>query len=66
MKIVGIENLGELAEKIGVRQDTFSSWLSGRWNPSFENLENLCRVLECTADDIMAYDRPKAMALAAM
>ncbi|MCB0117742.1 MAG: helix-turn-helix domain-containing protein, partial [Anaerolineales bacterium] len=34
----------------------FSSGLSGRWNPSFENLENLCRVLECTADDIMVYD----------
>ncbi|MCB0073778.1 MAG: helix-turn-helix domain-containing protein, partial [Caldilineaceae bacterium] len=34
--------------------------------PSWEKLNALCVVLECKVDDIVVYDRPKAMALAAM
>ena len=66
MSSVGILTLGELAERIDVTQETLSRYISGTYNPSWEKLDTLCAVLECKVDDIVVYDRPKAMALAAM
>ena len=62
----GIGTFAELADMIGVHPVTLSNWLTGKFDPEFRNLEKLCEVLNCRADDIIAYDRPKAMALAAM
>ena len=66
MSSVGILTLGELAERIDVTQETLSRYISGTYKPSWEKLNALCVVLECKVDDIVVYDRPKAMALAAM
>ena len=66
MRDRGIGSLGDLAESVGVAPQTLSGWLSGYFSPSFANLEKLCQILDCTADDILTYDRPKEMALAAM
>lgn len=64
MRDRGIANLGDLAELVGVTPQTFSRWFAGTWGPSFDNLESLCRVLDCTVDDLVVYDRPKDPALA--
>lgn len=64
MRAQGIANLGDLAGLIGVHSSTLSSWFSGRYDPTFENLGTICQVLDCTVDDLVVYDRPKDPALA--
>ena len=44
----------EIAKAIGVSKATVSQYLSGRAQPTLATLSKLCRVLDCSADDILA------------
>lgn len=63
MQRVGIKTYQELAAKAGIAPQTLSAWFRGRPFTS-DNLDALCRALECTPDSIITMD-PKAKALAA-
>ncbi len=43
----------EIAKAIGVSKSTVSQYLSGRAQPTLATLSKLCRVLDCSADDIL-------------
>lgn len=43
-----------IAEKIGVSKATVSQYLSGRAQPTLATLSKLCKVLDCSADDILS------------
>lgn len=40
----------EIAELLGVKQNTYSDWENGKTEPSFENLIKLADLLEVTLD----------------
>jgi len=40
-------SLYRLAKELGLPQQTVYSWANGRTQPSYENMDKLCRVLEC-------------------
>lgn len=62
MKRVGIRTFGELAERANVTPQTMSAWFRGTGFTS-ETLERLCRVLDCTPNDVLTIDpAPKAKA----
>ena len=42
----------ELADKIGVSQKTISSWEVGRSEPTMREVAKLCKVLDCTVEDL--------------
>lgn len=42
----------ELADKIGVSQKTISSWEVGRSEPTMREVTKLCKVLDCTVEDL--------------
>lgn len=42
----------ELADKIGVSQKTISSWETGRSEPTMREISKLCKVLDCTVEDL--------------
>ena len=42
----------ELADKIGVSQKTISSWEVGRSEPTMREIAKLCKVLDCTVEDL--------------
>ena len=42
-----------IAEAIGVSNPTLSQYLSGRIQPSLSTFAKLCKVLDCSADDIL-------------
>ncbi len=42
-----------IAKAIGVSKSTVSQYLSGRAQPTLATLSKLCRVLDCSADDIL-------------
>lgn len=43
----------DIASAIGVSRATISQYLSGRAQPSLSTLAKLCKVLDCSADDIL-------------
>lgn len=43
----------EIARAIGVTKPTVSQYCSGRAQPTLSTLAKLCRVLDCSADDIL-------------
>ena len=43
----------EIANAIGVSKATVSQYLSGRAQPTLATLAKLCKVLDCSADDIL-------------
>ena len=43
----------DIANKIGVSKATVSQYLSGRAQPTLATLAKLCKVLDCSADDIL-------------
>lgn len=43
----------DIASAIGVSKATVSQYLSGRAQPSLSTLAKLCKVLDCSADDIL-------------
>lgn len=46
-------NQGRLAEILGVRSATISSWNTGESDPSYDNLFHLARALGCSVDYLM-------------
>lgn len=53
-------NQKELSERIGVTPTTISAWEIGRNGPNRENVQKLCRVLQCRESDLWGdEDRPK-------
>ena len=42
----------ELADRIGVSQKTISSWEVGRSEPTMREVTKLCKVLDCTVEDL--------------
>lgn len=50
----------ELAKRVGVTYPTITSLYNGTSTSiKFEILEGICRVLECTPNDILVFDDPK-------
>jgi len=45
-------SLYKLAKEMGLPQQTIYSWASGRTQPSYENIDKLCAVLECSLDNL--------------
>ena len=43
----------EIAKAIGVSKATVSQYISGRVQPTLATLSKLCKVLDCSADDIL-------------
>ena len=55
----------QIAAELGVSRPTISQYLSGRIQPSLETFAKLCRVLNCSADDILGLKkRGKASSVA--
>ncbi len=55
MKRVRIKTIKELAARIGVSQQTMSAWFRGAAFTS-QNLEALCRELQCWPNDVLTLD----------
>ena len=49
----------ELAEKIGVTQNTISQWETGSRRPNIDMLVKLTEVFGCTADELLGIERKK-------
>ena len=43
----------EIADSIGISRATLSQYLSGRAQPTLATFAKLCKVLDCSADDIL-------------
>ena len=46
----------ELAERIGVKQESITQWENGKTSPKFERLAIIADALECTVDDLVRKD----------
>ncbi len=46
-------SLYKLAKEMGIAEQTVYSWASGRTQPSFENIDRLCGILECNVEDLL-------------
>ena len=46
-------SLYKLAQEMGLPQQTIYSWASGRTQPSYENLDKLCSILECNIEHLL-------------
>jgi transcriptional regulator with XRE-family HTH domain len=46
-------SLYRLAIELGVPQQTVYSWASGRTQPSYDNLDLLCDILDCGIGDLL-------------
>ena len=46
-------SLYKLAQEMGLPQQTIYSWASGRTQPSYENLDRLCAILDCNIENIL-------------
>ena len=49
----------QIAKELGVSKPTLSQYLSGRIMPSLVTFAKLCEVLDCSADDILMFDKNK-------
>jgi len=47
----------EIARQVGISKSTISQYLSGRAQPTLATLSKLCKVLDCSADDILGVER---------
>ena len=43
----------EIAKKVGISKPTLSQYISGKIMPSLPTFAILCKVLDCSADDIL-------------
>ena len=46
----------QLAEMIGVRQESITQWETGRTSPKFTRLADIAKALDCTVDDLVRPD----------
>jgi DNA-binding Xre family transcriptional regulator len=65
MDNAGYKSQTELAEDLGVASNTVSVWLRGGGVP-LARLGGLCRLLNCTPNDILVLDAPKTNAPASL
>lgn len=47
----------EVAEKLGVRRETVMSWESYKTSPDVSTVLKLCKIYNCTLDDIFLPDQ---------
>jgi transcriptional regulator with XRE-family HTH domain len=45
-------SLYKLAKELHLPQQTVYSWASGRTQPSYENMDRLCDILECSIGEL--------------
>ena len=43
----------QLAEMIGVKQESITQWETGKTSPRFERLADIAKALECSVDDLI-------------
>ena len=43
----------ELAEKLDVHENTVRRWETGKFEPRVNDIQNLCKVLKCTEDELL-------------
>lgn len=43
----------QIASELGISKPTLSQYLSGRAMPSLTTFANLCKVIDCSADEIL-------------
>jgi len=48
-----IRSQQQLANELKIKQSTISNWLSGRNNPNYEQLKNLCNFFNISADILL-------------
>lgn len=46
----------QLAEKIGVRQESVAQWETGKTAPRFDRLIAIAKALDCLVDDLIKAD----------
>lgn len=51
-KSIGLSQV-ELAEKIGVRNTTISSWETNRTEPTMKDVVKLCEIFDCKVNDLV-------------
>ena len=61
MERAGYSTQNEFAEALGVSRQALSLWMRGR-GLQLGNLAEICRILDCTPNDILVLDAPKAHA----
>ncbi len=52
-------SLYRLAKELGLPQQTVYSWANGRTQPSYDNMDKLCRVLDCSIGELFEADMQK-------
>jgi transcriptional regulator with XRE-family HTH domain len=45
-------SLYRLAKELGLPQQTVYSWANGRTQPSYDNMDKLCDVIECAIGEL--------------
>lgn len=50
----------QLAEKIGVKQESVTQWETGKTAPKFSRLAQIANALECSIDDLVRSDEEKS------
>ena len=45
-------SLYRLAKELGLPQQTVYSWANARTQPSYENMDKLCEIIECTVGEL--------------
>ena len=45
-------SLFKLANELNLTHQTIYGWAKGRTQPSFENMDKLCRILDCKIEDL--------------
>jgi len=43
----------EIADTVGIARATLSQYLAGKAHPSLQTFARLCKVLDCSADEIL-------------
>jgi transcriptional regulator with XRE-family HTH domain len=49
-------SLYRLAKELGLPQQTVYSWASGRTQPSYDNMDRLCDILDCAVGELFESD----------
>jgi transcriptional regulator with XRE-family HTH domain len=49
-------SLYKLAKELGLPQQTIYSWASGRTQPSYDNMDRLCDILDATMGELFEAD----------
>lgn len=47
----------ELAEQIGIKQNSYSDWETGKNEPSLDNIIKLAKIFNVTTDYLLGVDR---------